>query len=62
MGISKICVKRPVATIMAILVCMCFGLLGIMTLSMDLMPNMNIPVALVSQAMTEQVRKKLNSS
>lgn len=47
MGISKICVKRPVATIMAILVCMCFGLLGIMTLSMDLMPNMNIPVALV---------------
>lgn len=47
MGISKICVKRPVATIMAILVCMIFGIMGMSTLSMDLMPNMNIPVALV---------------
>lgn len=47
MGISKICVKRPVATFMAILICMSFGLLGMATLKMDLMPNMNIPVALV---------------
>lgn len=47
MGISKVCVKRPVATVMAILVFMMFGFLGMVTLKMDLMPNMNIPVALV---------------
>lgn len=47
MGISKVCVKRPVATIMAILIFMSFGILGMATLKMDLMPNMNIPIALV---------------
>lgn len=47
MGISKVCVKRPIATIMAILIFMSFGILGMATLKMDLMPNMNIPVALV---------------
>lgn len=47
MSISKVCVKRPVATFMAILIFMSFGFLGMATLKMDLMPNMNIPVALV---------------
>lgn len=47
MGISKVCVKRPVATFMVILICMMFGFLGMATLKMDLMPNMNIPVALI---------------
>lgn len=47
MSISKVCVKRPVATFMVMLICMSFGMLGMVSLKMDLMPNMNIPYAIV---------------
>lgn len=48
MSIIKTAVKRPVATIMAILVVMAFGILSIFNLNMDMMPNMDIPYAIVS--------------
>ena len=47
MNFAKVSVKRPVATLMAILVAISFGFLSLSNLSMDLFPNMNIPIALV---------------
>lgn len=47
MNISKISVKRPIATLMAILAVLSFGFLSLTQLSMDLFPNMNIPIVLV---------------
>ncbi len=48
MGISKVAVKRPVTTFMVILIAVAFGFLSISNLRLDMMPNMNIPVAIVS--------------
>jgi len=47
MNISKVSVKRPVATLMCVLIAVSFGFISIATLKMDLLPNMNIPIALV---------------
>jgi len=48
MGLTKIAVKRPVTTIMAILIVIAFGILSITNLNLDMMPNMDIPIAVVS--------------
>ncbi len=48
MNFSKIAVKRPVTTTMIILIAIAFGILSIFNLKLDMMPNMNIPVAIVS--------------
>jgi len=48
MNISKLAVKRPVATTMFILIVMAFGVLSLNNIKLDLMPNMNIPIAVVS--------------
>ena len=48
MNISKIAVKRPITTLMGILIILSFGTLSILNLNMDMMPNMDIPYALVS--------------
>lgn len=48
MGLSKIAVKRPVSTIMVILIVIAVGVLSITNINLDMMPNMNIPIAIVS--------------
>jgi len=48
MGLTKIAVKRPVTTVMAILVVIALGILSIANLNLDMMPNMDIPIAVVS--------------
>ena len=48
MNLSKLSVRRPVATTMVILIVMAFGVLSLNNIKLDLMPNMNIPVAIVS--------------
>ncbi len=48
MNFSKIAVKRPVTTSMVILIAIAFGFLSINNLKLDMMPNMNIPIAVVS--------------
>ncbi len=45
---SKISVNRPVTTVMLILIILAFGFLSLANLNLDMMPNMNIPVAVVS--------------
>lgn len=47
MSLSKISVKRPVTTLMVLLIVIMFGLMSLMSLGVDLMPNMNIPIAVV---------------
>ena len=47
MNLSSLSVKRPVTTIMCVLVALCFGLMSMLNLSMDMMPNMNIPIVLI---------------
>ena len=47
MNLSSLSVKRPVTTIMCVLVAISFGLMSMMNLSMDMMPNMNIPIVLI---------------
>ncbi len=46
--LSKLTIKRPVTTVMVLLiVCLC-GIVALLGLKMDLMPSMDIPVAVVS--------------
>lgn len=47
MNISKVSVKRPVATLMVVIIVLLFGFISLGKLNTDLLPNMNIPVALV---------------
>ena len=47
MNFSKVAVNRPVTTFMMITMAIAFGALAIFNLQVDLMPNMNIPVAVV---------------
>jgi len=44
---TKLSVKRPVTTLMVMLILVAFGFMSLLNLQMDLLPNMNIPVALV---------------
>ncbi len=48
MNIIKTFVKRPVTTTMVILIFMVFGVLSFTNLQIDMMPNMDIPMAVVS--------------
>ena len=60
MNLSKLSVKRPVTTLMCVLVAVAFGLMSLMNLGLDLMPNMNIPVVLIMTnyegASSEEIR------
>ncbi len=57
----KISVKRPVTTTMFLLIAILLGLLSFTTIKLDMLPNMDIPVAIVSTsydgASSEQVEK-----
>ncbi|MFV0503501.1 MAG: efflux RND transporter permease subunit [Lachnospirales bacterium] len=46
-NIIHLFVKRPVTTLMLILIIIAFGVLSLTNLKLDLMPNMNIPVAII---------------
>lgn len=46
--LSKASIKRPVTTVMIMLIVMLGGIISYFSLNMDLMPSMNIPVAIVS--------------
>ncbi len=48
MNLSKLAVKRPVTTVMAMLVIILMGVVSFTQLPLDLMPDIEIPVALVS--------------
>ncbi len=48
MNIIKTFVKRPVTTTMVILIFMAFGVLSFTNLQIDMMPKMDIPIAIVS--------------
>ncbi len=48
MKVSSIAVKRPVTTVMFILVIVLFGMVSATRLPIDLFPNIEIPVAIVS--------------
>ncbi len=48
MNIIKTFVKRPVTTTMVILIFVAFGILSFTNLQIDMMPKMDIPVAIVS--------------
>jgi Cation/multidrug efflux pump len=45
---SKASIKRPVTTVMIMLIVVLAGLIGYKSLNLDLMPSMDIPVAIVS--------------
>ena len=48
MNLSKLAVKRPVTTVMVMLVIILMGVVSFTQLPLDLMPDIEIPVALVS--------------
>lgn len=45
---SKIAIKRPVTTVMIILIVALCGIVSLLGLNMDLMPSMDMPIAIVS--------------
>ncbi len=48
MSVIKTFVKRPVTTTMLILIFVSFGILSLFNLNLDMFPEMDIPVAIVS--------------
>ncbi len=48
MNIIKTAVKRPVTTTMVLLIVVVYGIMSYMNLNLDMLPNMNVPVAIVS--------------
>lgn len=48
MNIAKFAVRKPVTVLMGVITILILGIVSIMDLSIDLLPNMNIPVAVVS--------------
>ena len=45
---SRTSIKRPVATIMVLIITIMTGLVACFSLKMDLMPNVDMPIAVVS--------------
>jgi len=50
--LSKLTIKRPVTTVMVMLIVILCGVVSLLGLKMDLMPSMDIPIALVSTTYT----------
>ena len=48
MNLYQTAVKRPVTTTMLVLIAVVFGILSIFNINLDMMPNMDIPIAIVS--------------
>lgn len=47
-SLSKVSIKRPVTTVMVLLIVLMTGAVSLLGLKLDMMPSMDIPVALVS--------------
>ena len=47
MNLAKLAVKRPVTALMGVLIVISFGLMSVININMDLMPNIDIPIAVV---------------
>lgn len=47
MAISSIAIKRPISVIMLMITMVGMGLLGLKSMPVDLMPNMNVPVVMI---------------
>ncbi|SDK87038.1 efflux RND transporter permease subunit [Natronincola ferrireducens] len=52
MKLSHLSVKRPVTTVMVICIILLLGFVSLTKLSIDLLPNINVPVAIVSTQYT----------
>ena len=47
MNLSNLSIKRPVATIMLLLIVVVLGVFSVMSIPLDLMPSIELPVAMV---------------
>ncbi len=47
MSLAKITIKRPVATVMILLIVVVLGMYSMLTIPMDLMPEIELPIAMV---------------
>lgn len=54
----KTAIKRPVTTIMVILMVILAGIISLTNLKLDLMPSIDIPMAIVSTSYIGAGRKK----
>ena len=50
--LAKISINRPVTTIMLLLMVILAGLVALLGLKMDLMPSVDVPIAIVSTSYT----------
>jgi HAE1 family hydrophobic/amphiphilic exporter-1 len=50
--LAKVCIKRPVTTIMVVLIVALAGIIGYSSLSLQMMPEVSIPIAVVSTSYT----------
>jgi len=48
MGITKFVLKRPITTVLAVLCLLVFGLSSVLSSKMELTPEMNFPMLLIS--------------
>ncbi len=48
MNLSGVSIKRPITTLMIILIVVIFGIVSLFKLPIDLLPSFEIPVAIVS--------------
>ncbi|MDR1689551.1 MAG: efflux RND transporter permease subunit [Clostridiales bacterium] len=48
MSLSKFAVRRPVTAAMLVLIAVAVGILSVFSINLDMMPNMNLPIAVVS--------------
>ena len=48
MGITKFVLKRPVTAVLAVLCLLVFGLSSVLSSKMELIPEMNYPMLLIS--------------
>ncbi len=48
MNLTKLSVHRPIATFMGVLVVLVFGILSLLNINIDMMPNMDIPILVVN--------------
>jgi len=62
MSLSAVCIRRPVFTTMLLLMPIVLGLVGLSRMGMDLFPNVEIPVVLVSTVRTGTSVEEMETS
>ncbi len=61
MNIASITIKRPVATVMVLLIVVVLGFLAIVSIPMDLMPEFELPVAMVMTSYSNSSPEEVES-